>query len=563
MATALGKRGSIHRGARSLELGGLRRWFSCKYLDICCKNRLAAHPNSSAAHPRELIRASLDFSCTVAIVGSGAMGAGIAQVVAAAGHAVIRYDTRAEAIDTALGNIRKTFQMLADKGRMTPEAAAAAGARLRAATELVELAGARLVVEAIVENLEVKCGLFATLEDVVGADCILATNTSSISVTALAAKLRLPGRLVGMHFFNPVPLMALIEVISGLATDSRVAEVVYATAAAWGKSPVYAKSTPGFIVNRLARPYYAKGLRLLTEQAGDAAMIDAILREAGGFRMGPFELMDLIGHDVNFAVTQSVFQAYFNDPRFTPSLLQQELVNAGFLGRKSGRSFYPYGQDTAPQPLTEVPQAAPQQVMIKGSGAVAEETASRIASAGMVFKRVDAPQANTSLLECGGAVVHLTDGRSATQSASDTGVANTVVLDLALDYASASRIAPTAADQCDEEACRAVAGLFQTAGFAVSRLNDVPGMVVMRTVVMLANEAADAVNQGVCTAQRADGAMQKGVNYPRGPLAWTDAIGLNDVLTVLHNLTGTYGEDRYRVSPLIQRKVASGARFHS
>ena len=172
-----------------------------------------------------------------------------------------------------------------------------------------------------------------------------------------------------MHFFNPVPLMALIEVISGLATDSRVAEVVYSTAAACGKSPVYAKSTPGFIVKRVARPYYAKGLRLLTEQAGDAATIDAIIREASGFRKGPFELMDLIGHDVNFAVTQSVFQAYFNDPRFTPSLLQQELVKAGFPGRKSGRSFYPYGQDTAPQPLTEVPQAAPQQVMIKGSGA--------------------------------------------------------------------------------------------------------------------------------------------------------------------------------------------------
>lgn len=506
---------------------------------------------------------ALDFSCTVAIVGSGAMGAGIAQVAAAAGHAVILYDTRPEAIDTAFDNIRKTFQMLADKGRMTPAAAAAASARLRAATELVELAGARLVVEAIIENLEVKRGLFASLEDVVGADCILATNTSSISVTALAAKLRLPGRLVGMHFFNPVPLMALVEVISGLATDSRVAEVVYATAAAWGKSPVYAKSTPGFIVNRVARPYYAEGLRLLTEQAGDAATIDAILREAGGFRMGPFELMDLIGHDVNFAVTQSVFDAYFNDPRFTPSVLQQELVNAGFLGRKSGRGFYLYRQDTAPQPLTEVPQAAPQQVTITGSGAVANAIASRIAAAGIALKRVDARQANSGLLTCGDAVLHLTDGRSATQVARDTGVANTVLLDLALDYASASRIALTMADQCDAQVYRAVVGLFQAAGFAVSRLNDVPGMAVMRTVVMLANEAADAVNQGVCTAQSADVAMQKGVNYPRGPLAWADAIGLDYVLTVLNNLARTYGEDRYRVSPLIQRKVASGARFHS
>jgi 3-hydroxybutyryl-CoA dehydrogenase len=505
---------------------------------------------------------ALDPACTIAVVGSGAMGAGIAQVAAAAGHFVILYDTRPEATEAALGTIRKTFQMLADKGRMTAAAAADASARLRAATALAELAGAQLVVEAIVENLEVKRGLFASLEEVVGADCILATNTSSISVTALAAKLRLPGRLVGMHFFNPVPLMALVEVISGLATNSDVAATVYATAAAWGKSPVHAKSTPGFIVNRVARPYYAEGLRLLSEQAGDAATIDAILREAGGFRMGPFELMDLIGHDVNFAVTQSVFQAYFNDPRFTPSLQQQELVSAGYLGRKTGRGFYAYGKDAAPpQPHTEAPQAAPQQVAIGGSGAVAEALATRLAAAGVTLTH-GAAAAESALLACGGAQLYLTDGRSATQRARDSGVANTVLLDLALDYASAGRIALAAADQCDAAAYQALVGLFQAAGFAVSRLDDVPGMAVMRTVAMLANEAADAVNQGVCSADGADLAMRKGVNYPRGPLAWADAIGLAEVQTVLQNLAAAYGEDRYRVSPLIRRKVAAGSRFH-
>lgn len=505
----------------------------------------------------------LDSSSVIAIVGSGAMGAGIAQIAAAAGHPVTLYDARPDAVEKAIGNIRKTFQMLAEKGRMTSEAAAAASARLRSATSLAEVAGAGLVVEAIVENLEVKCRLFAELEDVVGPDCILATNTSSISITALAASLRIPSRLVGMHFFNPVPLMALVEVISGLATDRKIAEVVYATASAWGKSPVYAKSTPGFIVNRVARPYYAEALRMLTEQAGDPATIDAIMREAGGFRMGPFELMDMIGHDVNFTVTQSVFYAYFNDPRFTPSLAQQELVNAGFLGRKSGRGFYHYGKDSpAPRPHSEAPQTQAQEVVIKGSGPVADTIGSRIIGAGITARRDSSAPEQDALLECAGAVLYLTDGRSATQRARDTGIQNTVLLDLALDYSVATRVALCPADQCRPAAYQAVTGLFQAAGFAVSRLDDVPGMVVMRTVAMLANEAADVVNQGVCTAQAADIAMLKGVNYPRGPLAWADSIGLRYVMTVLNNLAGTYGEDRYRISPLLQRKVWNSTQFH-
>jgi len=498
----------------------------------------------------------------VAVVGSGAMGAGIAQVAAAAGHPVKLYDTRAEAVQNALANIRKTFQMLADKGRMTAEAAAAASQRLAPAASLQDLADAGLVVEAIVENLDIKRQLFADLEAVVSEQCILASNTSSISITALAAKLRLPGRFVGMHFFNPVPLMALVEVISGLASDKGVADAVFATAQHWGKSPVHATSTPGFIVNRVARPYYAEGLRLMNEGGADPATIDAILRESGGFRMGPFELMDLIGHDVNFAVTQSVFQAYYNDPRFTPSLIQQELVTAGFLGRKSGRGFFAYGQDaSAPEPRTEPSHPAPARVQVKGHGAPADALAARIAASGVQVERSDSAAGQALELVCGPARIFLTDGRSATQRAAQTGVADTILLDLALDYQSAKRVALCRADQCAQAAWDTAAGLFQAAGFAVSRIDDVPGMAVMRTVVMLANEAADAVNQGVCSAQGADIAMQKGVNYPIGPLAWADRIGLENVAAVLANLAGTYGEDRYRTSPLIQRKVAAGASF--
>src|SRR5450830_86028 len=519
--------------------------------------------------------AALQKNSVVAVIGSGAMGAGIAQVAAAAGYRVKLYDTRPEAVSKALADIAKMYGKLAEKGRMTMDEAAAATARLQAAGSLADVADAALVVEAIVENLDVKRSVFAELEALVAENCILATNTSSISVTAIAAKLRRPERLVGMHFFNPVPLMALVEVISGLATSEAVAATVYDTAAAWGKKPVHAKSTPGFIVNRVARPFYAEGWRLLSEQAGDPATIDAVLREAGGFRMGPFELMDLIGHDVNFSVTQSVFGAYFNDPRFTPSVLQQEMVNAGFLGRKSGRGFYAYGEGAvAPVAQAEAAQSKPDVVTL--SSAIGGDGRSHSGIVHMLVKRLEQSGITVSsrvllegqsqdaapALHCNGAAIYLTDGRSATQRAHDNQHPDTVLFDLALDYANAKRIALARADQCSDSAYTAVVGLFQAAGFTVTRLDDVAGMAVMRTVAMLANGAADAVNQGVCSARAVDIAMQKGVNCPRGPLAWADDVGISHIVTVLQNLASGYGEDRYRVSPLLRRKLASGAPFH-
>ncbi|NHZ88705.1 3-hydroxyacyl-CoA dehydrogenase PaaC [Massilia sp. CCM 8733] len=514
--------------------------------------------------------AALEQGSIVAVIGSGAMGAGIAQVAAASGYRVKLFDTRPGAVDKAIADIGKVYATLVEKGRMSGDAAVAAHARLQSVATLKEVDDAALVIEAIVENLDVKRMLFADLENVVGDDCILATNTSSISVTAIAAPLRRPQRLVGMHFFNPVPLMALVEVISGLATDPAVADTVYATASAWGKNPVHAKSTPGFIVNRVARPFYAEGLRLLQEQAASAATLDAVMRDCGGFRMGPFELMDLIGHDVNFSVTQSVFNAYFGDPRFTPSVLQQEMVNAGFFGRKSGRGFYQYGEGaTRAAASQEAAQVRPEVVSISIDAdvldAVTQALEQRLAGAGFTVghrKPLEhAGENEAPAFHCNGAAIFLTDGRSATERASANHHPDTVLFDLALDYGKATRIALARADQCSDAAWNAAVGLFQAAGFAVTRLDDVPGMAVMRTVAMLANEAADAVNQGVCTAPAVDIAMQKGVNYPRGPLAWASAVGIGHIVTVLANLAAAYGEDRYRVAPLLRRKLANGSAF--
>jgi len=503
---------------------------------------------------------ALPRDAPIAVIGTGAMGAGIAQIAAQAGHPVRLFDTRMGAAEKARATVAGTLQALAAKGKIDASDARAAASRIVPVHALGDCVSASLVVEAIVEDLGEKRALFRELEKIVPAGAILASNTSSLSITAIAAGLRHPERVAGMHFFNPVPLMRLVEVITGLATAPGTADIIAATALAWGKEPVRATSTPGFIVNRCARPFYGEALRLLAERAADAATIDAVLREAGGFRMGPFELMDLIGNDVNFAVTRSVWEACYQDPRYAPSVLQQERVAAGFLGRKSGRGFYDYAPEaTKSGAATLAAQPAVDRVHVHGDPGPLEPLVARIAAAGVRVERRSALDAfPDGALAAGEGVLALSDGRTATSRAAASTARNLVLIDLALDYSMCTRLALASADTCTPDAFAAVAAVVQQAGIAVSRFDDVAGLAVLRIVTTLANEAADAVTQGVATAGDVDVAMQKGVNYPRGPLRWADDIGISRVRDALVNLALHYGEPRYRLSPLIARRQAAG-----
>ncbi|MFO3724805.1 3-hydroxyacyl-CoA dehydrogenase PaaH [Pseudomonas sp. HLMP] len=503
--------------------------------------------------------AALPSNAQVAVIGAGAMGAGIAQVAAQAGHPVMLYDNRPGAASQAVQGIDRQLGRLVEKDRLDASAREAITARLQPVETLDALGEAHLVIEAIVENLQVKQDLLRQLEALCTVDCILASNTSSLSITSLAAGLCRPQRVIGMHFFNPAPLMALVEIVSGLATDPALAATLYDTAKAWGKQPVHTRSTPGFIVNRVARPFYAESLRLLQEGAADCASLDALLREAGGFRMGAFELTDLIGHDVNYAVTCSVFDAFHGDFRFQPSLVQKELVDAGRLGRKSGQGFYDYAAGAErPQAAELHSQARVERCVVEGQPGPLHALLPRLRASGIGVTE----RAGSGLLRVGDATLALSDGRLASQRAQEDGLRNLVLLDLALDYASASRIAISwSADTTAQARDQAVA-LLRQAGLQVTAVADLPGLVVLRTVACLANEAADAMLQGVGTPGDIDLAMCAGVNYPQGPLAWAEQLGVGYTLKVLEHLQHSYGETRYRPSLLLRRIHAEGGRLH-
>ena len=486
----------------------------------------------------------------ILVVGAGIMGAGIAQIAAQAGHAVFLFDTKEHAAADAKTKLAKTLDGLVSKGKLDAAAAEQAIARIQPLSALDKASSAGLVVEAIIENLEVKRNLFKQLEALLGKEAILATNTSSISVTAIANGLQHPERLVGMHFFNPVPLMKLVEVVSGLQTQPAVAEAIFELSKAWGKVPVHARSTPGFIVNRIARPYYAENLALLHEQSVQPYVLDACLR-AVGFRMGPCELMDLIGLDTNYSVTRSVYEANFFDKRYVPSGVQRDLVDGGLFGRKSGQGFYDYREGAVkPEIASLVPATLPaaDKVQVHGNGAVAKRFAEALIVAEVNFTHT--PESAWSGLSIDGVQLRLTDGRPASQLGKEV-----AVFDLPVSKDQGQPLAFAVSNRASAETADAAATWLRVLGFNPQQIADSPALIVARTLAMLINEAADAVQQGVCSEAGADAAMKLGVNYPAGPFEWLARWSAGNIVQLLDYLDAYYRGERYRVSPWLRHKA--------
>ncbi len=490
----------------------------------------------------------------VLVVGAGVMGIGIVQVAAQSGYSVLLYDICADTVVKAIEDLSLMFNKLISKGKMTQQSAEDSLARIQPVSSLSEVTSCKLVVEAIVENLEIKRNLFLELDGFVPTDCIFATNTSSISITAIANGLNHPERLVGMHFFNPVPLMNLVEVVSGLQTSVETADRIFQISRDWGKHPVHTRSTPGFIVNRIARPFYAESLELLHQCATTPETLDTCVRGAG-FKMGPCELMDLIGHDTNFAVTTSVYQSNFADKRYKPSLVQKELVEGGMLGRKSGQGFYTYPREAVAGNPNQKNRGVPRSektVTVHGDCFVTQRFKQALNDANISYS-VASDSDWVGLKVDGNQQLRLTDGECASAKGNNVALFDLPLLEPSLEHVTALAISFSSRiiDVWRDESLQ----WLRFFGFEPYIVADLPGLIVARTVAMIINEAADAVHQNVCSPDAADSAMKLGVSYPRGPFEWLAQWGAGRVVQTLDALADFYRSERYRVSPWLRHLV--------
>jgi 3-hydroxybutyryl-CoA dehydrogenase len=479
------------------------------------------------------------------VAGAGTMGRGIAQVLAQCGVRTLLYDAQPGAAGKARDAVAQALGKLVEKGRLGQPEAQATLARIELVDSLAAFAPCHLVVEAIVEKLEAKQELFRTLEGVVGEGCVLASNTSSLSVTAMAAACRRPGRVAGYHFFNPVPVMKIVEVVDGVLTEPWVGETLSALARRFGHTPVRCNDTPGFIVNHAGRAYVPEALRVLAEGVADFATIDRILVDAAGFRLGPFGLMDLVGLDVTHAVMRSMYQQYYEEPKYKPSYLNEPRVAAGLHGRKTGRGWYVYGKDGTARPAPEPPAPTAQ----PGAVWCVPELKDLVTSLG-ASPMADPAAASLCL------VAPL--GKDATASALEFGLdpARTVAVDPLFGFAKRRTLMTTPVTL--PEARDAAHALLASDGVPVSVIRDSAGFVAQRVVAHIVNVGCDIVQQRIASPQDLDRAVVLGLNYPRGPLAMGDALGARKVLAVLEAMYDFYKEPRYRPSPWLTRRARLG-----
>lgn len=496
----------------------------------------------------------------VGVVGAGVMGRGIAQILIQSGHDVWLHDAFAGAAEKAQASLAQQLGRLVEKGKLAAEKRDAALARLHLAAALADLAPCRLVIEAIVENLDAKVALFRELEGIVADDAILATNTSSLSVTQLAAACRRPERVAGLHFFNPVPLMKVAEVIGGARTEPALLDALAALVEKAGHAAVRAGDTPGFIVNHLGRAYSTEALRIVGEGIAGYAEVDDVMREAAGFKLGPFELLDLTALDVSHPVMESIYEQYYHEPRYRPSALARQRMTAGLLGRKTGAGFYGYGADGAKvapetEPGEDLSQAELPHIWV-GGGEAADVTKLKevVASLGGVVESGDHPSDGCLILVC-------PLGWDATTTAIDhhLDASRTVAIDPLHGFAAFSgRRTLMVTPATTEEALRAARALFGRDGVPVTTINDSPGFLAQRILASIVNLGADIVQQRVCSPQDLDTAVRLALAYPKGPLALGDSLGAARVLTILERMENFYGDPRYRPSPWLKRRAKLG-----
>ena len=491
----------------------------------------------------------------VAVVGAGAMGRGIAQIAAQAGSQVLLFDAQSAACQKARESIIAQWGKLAEKGRLSADLVQQYSRQLQCVDSLQALSACDLVIEAIVERLDIKQSVFAELEAVVRDDAVLASNTSSLSVTAIAAKLKRPQRVAGYHFFNPVPLMKVVEVIPGLKTDPEVCERLSEYAREMGHTSVMAQDTPGFIVNHAGRGYGTEALRLVSEGVTDFVTTDRILKDQVGFKLGPFELFDLTGLDVSHPVMESIYHQYFEEPRYRPNVIAAQRMAGGVVGRKVGEGFYRYeasGMVVPPEPPVPVMADLPP-VWVSSRAARRADLFQLLKDLGATIETGASPSAQALCL-----VAPLGFDVTTVAVVERLDPSRTVGIDLLMpDNATKRRVLATnpatRADMRD-----AAHALFARDGKAVSVIRDSGGFVTQRVVANIVNIACGICQQGICSPQDLELAVTLGLGYPMGPLALGDKLGPDNLLETLFNLQTVYGDPRYRPSPWLRRRGAIG-----